>query len=293
MAKSLVIVESPAKAKTINKFLGKKYIVKASMGHLRDLPKTKLGVDEDGDFEPTYVIVADKKKKAIVAELKKAAAQADDVYLAPDMDREGEAISFHLKEILSPGSKATFHRVLFNEITRPAILEAFKHPTQIDEDKVFAQQARRILDRLVGYKISPLLWDKVRRGLSAGRVQSVALRMINEREKEIGAFQPVEYWSLTARLEGPEPPPFEARLVKVGGDKAELGDEQTTTAIVDRARAADWRIASVTAKEKKRNPPPPFITSQLQQSAARRFGFKKGSKSAMFMALWRERKKSG
>ena len=273
MPKSLVIVESPAKAKTINKFLGKDYIVKASMGHLRDLPKARLGVDEADGFTPTYVIVADKKKKGVVADLKKAAATAENIYLAPDMDREGEAISFHLKEILAPVSKAGFYRVLFNEITKHAILEAFKHPTQIDEDRVFAQQARRILDRLVGYKISPLLWDKVRRGLSAGRVQSVALRMINEREKEIGIFEAVEYWSLAARLEGPKPPPFEARVAKVSGKKAELPDEQITTAIVDRVRAADWRVASVKAKEKKRNPPPPFITSQLQQAAAQRFGF--------------------
>ena len=273
MPKSLVIVESPAKARTINKFLGKKYIVKASMGHLRDLPKTRLGVDEEADFAPTYVLVADKKKKAVIADLKKAASRADDIYLAPDMDREGEAISFHLKEILSKASNASFHRVLFNEITRKAILEAFEHPTEIDQDKVYAQQARRILDRLVGYKISPLLWEKVRRGLSAGRVQSVALRMITEREQEIQAFQPEEYWSLAARLEGVQPPPFEARLVKVGGRKADLPDEKTTTRIVEGVREAAWRVASVQAKEKKRHPVPPFITSQLQQAAARRFGF--------------------
>ncbi|MFQ5719773.1 MAG: type I DNA topoisomerase [Acidobacteriota bacterium] len=273
MAKSLVIVESPAKAKTINKFLGKNYVVKASMGHLRDLPKTKLGVDEEADFAPTYVVVPDKKKKAVVADLRKAAARADDIYLAPDMDREGEAISFHLKEILSEASEARFHRVLFNEITRKAILEAFKHPTEIDRDRVYAQQARRILDRLVGYKISPLLWDKVRRGLSAGRVQSVALRMITEREREIQAFEPVEYWSLTARLTGDEPPPFDARLHKIDGKKAELPDESTTTGIVERVRDGEWRIGSVTARAKKRNPPPPFITSQLQQTAAARFGF--------------------
>ena len=272
MAKSLVIVESPAKARTINKFLGKNFVVKASMGHVRDLPKTQLGVDEEDGFAPTYVVVADKKKKGIIAELKKAAAQAKEIYLAPDMDREGEAISFHLKEILSKGCKATFHRVVFNEITRKAILKAFQHPTDIDQDKVYAQQARRILDRLVGYKISPLLWEKVRRGLSAGRVQSVALRMISEREREIEAFKPVEYWSLTARLEGPEPPAFAARLAKVGGRKAELPDEKTTAGITARAQAGEWRVASVQAKEKKRHPPPPFITSQLQQAAARRFG---------------------
>ncbi len=282
MSKSLVIVESPAKAKTINKFLGKDFVVKASMGHIRDLPKTKLGVDEEKDFAPTYVLVPDKKKKAVVADLKKAAHKARKVFLAPDPDREGEAISFHLKEILSKDSSAEFHRVAFNEITRRAVLAAFEHPTAIDEDKVAAQQARRILDRLVGYKISPLLWDKVRRGLSAGRVQSVALRMITEREREILAFKPEEYWSLTAVLEGAEPPPFRAKAIKVGGKKASLPDEKTTQGLVEKVRSASWTVASVQAKEKKRNPAPPFITSQLQQAAARRHGY--GVRKTMMLA---------
>ncbi|MFQ5768537.1 MAG: type I DNA topoisomerase, partial [Acidobacteriota bacterium] len=282
MAKSLVIVESPAKAKTINKFLGKDYIVKASMGHLRDLPKTRLGVDEETGFEPTYVLVADKRKKAVVADLKKAAARVDDVYLAPDPDREGEAISFHLKEILSEDSKASFHRVVFNEITKKAILAAFSHPTDINNDRVNAQQTRRILDRLVGYKISPLLWEKVRRGLSAGRVQSVALRMITEREREIQAFKPQEYWTLTALLDGGQPPPFSARVVKVNGKKAELCDESATTHLVENVRQVPWKVVSRKSKEKKRHAPPPFITSQLQQAAARRHGF--GVKRTMMLA---------
>jgi DNA topoisomerase-1 len=282
VSKSLVIVESPAKARTINKFLGKGYVVKASMGHVRDLPKTKIGVDEEADFKPTYVQVPDKKKKAVVAELKKAAASAKAVFLAPDPDREGEAISFHLKEILSKGSKIPFYRVMFNEITKKAVKEAFEHPTKIDDDRVNAQQARRILDRLVGYKLSPLLWDKVRRGLSAGRVQSVALRMVAEREKEILAFEPEEYWSLTALLEGAEPPPFKAKIAKVDGKKATLPDEKTTKGLVAAVKDAEWKVASVQAKEKKRNPAPPFITSQLQQAAARRHGF--GVRKTMMVA---------
>ena len=216
MAKSLVIVESPAKAKTINKFLGKDYVVKASMGHVRDLPKSKLGVDEDNNFEPHYTLLPTKKKT--IEELKKAAEGVEMVYLAADPDREGEAICWHLSEVLK-GGKRKFQRVLFNEITKKAVVGAFEHPGQVDANKVDAQQARRILDRLVGYKISPLLWDKVRRGLSAGRVQSVALRIIVDREREILAFKTVEYWSITALLEpaqtpaGETPIAFEAKLI--------------------------------------------------------------------------------
>ena len=219
MAQALVIVESPAKAKTINKFLGKAYSVKASMGHVRDLPKRELGVDEE-DFTPTYTVLAEKKKT--ITELKKAAKKADRVYLASDPDREGEAICWHLQEVLKTGTKASFHRVLFNEITKRAVKAAFENPLEIDASKVEAQQARRILDRLVGYKISPLLWDKVRRGLSAGRVQSVALRMICDREKEREAFKPQEYWSLLAKLAAGEPPEFEAKLSKKDGKKYEV-----------------------------------------------------------------------
>jgi DNA topoisomerase-1 len=297
VAKALVIVESPAKAKTINKFLGRNYTVKASMGHVRDLPKRTLGVDED-DFTPTYQVLPEKKKT--LTELKKAAKGAEDIYLASDPDREGEAICWHLQEELKKGTKATFHRVLFNEITKRAVKEAFEHPLEIDSDKVDAQQARRILDRLVGYKISPLLWEKVRRGLSAGRVQSVALRVICERERAIQAFESKEYWSLTSELEAGEPPLFRAKLIKKDGKKIELvSQDEITSALTDlgwkvtatdkvedgdpravsltvAAAGADtvpFKVVEVQAKQKKKNPLPPFITSKLQQDAARQLGF--------------------
>ena len=270
MGKSLVIVESPAKAKTINKFLGRNFTVKASMGHVRDLPKKKLGVDEKRDFKPTYEILPGRKK--VIDELIKAAGTADKVYLAPDPDREGEAICWHLSEILKKTNK-NLHRVMFNEITKRAVAHGIEHPAKIDLHKVDAQQARRILDRLVGYKISPLLWDKVRRGLSAGRVQSVALRIVVEREREIRAFKPEEYWTLAALLEGKEPPPFEARLIKVRDKKADLKNQQETEAIVGALKGAAFVVRSVEAKEKKKNPVPPFITSKLQQDASRKLGF--------------------
>ena len=268
-SKSLVIVESPAKAKTINKFLGREFVVKASMGHVRDLPKSQLGVDEES-FDPTYAILPSKKK--IVSELKKSAETAAAVYLAPDPDREGEAICWHLRSVLK-AAKKKFYRVEFNEITRRAILAAMKNPRQIDQHKVDAQQARRILDRLVGYKISPLLWEKVRRGLSAGRVQSVALRIIVERERDIRAFKPEEYWSIIARLAAGQPPEFEAKCVARDGQKISLGSEADAAAVLQSLEAAEWRVASVSLKEKKKNPPPPFITSKLQQDAARRHGY--------------------
>jgi DNA topoisomerase I len=295
MASSLVIVESPAKAKTINKFLGKDFTVKASMGHVRDLPKRTLGVDES-DFTPTYTVLAEKKKT--ISELKKAAATAKDIYLASDPDREGEAICWHLQQVLEGETKARFHRVMFNEITQRAIKEAFAHPSEIDAHKVDAQQARRILDRLMGYKLSPLLWEKVRRGLSAGRVQSVALRIICEREREILAFVPREYWSLGARLAGSEPPPFLAKLIAHNGKKTELTSRDETVAVllelgwrvvetappqagealvlkVEAAvpRPTPFRVAKVEAKEKRKNPQPPFTTSKLQQDAARQLGY--------------------
>jgi DNA topoisomerase-1 len=270
LGKSLVIVESPAKAKTINKFLGRGFSVKASMGHVRDLPKRKLGVDEKKGFKPTYEVLPGRKK--VLDELKKAAAGAEAIYLAPDPDREGEAICWHLSEELKRVNKKLF-RVLFNEITKRAVLHGIENPQKIDANKVDAQQARRILDRLVGYKISPLLWEKVRRGLSAGRVQSVALRILVEREREIQAFQPEEYWSITATLQGTEPPPFEAKLSRIGEEKAELRDGETAGRIAAKAKGSRWVVATVEAKEKKRNPPPPFITSKLQQEAARRLGF--------------------
>ena len=270
MAKSLVIVESPAKAKTINKFLGRGFTVKASMGHVRDLPKRTLGVDEKKSFKPTYEVLPGRKK--VLDELKKAAAGADAIFLAPDPDREGEAICWHLSEELKKVNKK-LHRVMFNEITKRAVLHGIENPEKIDIHKVDAQQARRILDRLVGYKISPLLWEKVRRGLSAGRVQSVALRIIVEREREIQAFKPEEYWSLTASLEADQPPVFEAKLSKIGQEKAELKDGETTNRIAEAVRNAEWRVVEVESKERKKNPPPPFTTSKLQQEAARKLGF--------------------
>ena len=270
MAKSLVIVESPAKAKTINKFLGRNFIVRASMGHVRDLPKSKLGVDVEHGFVPDYVVIP--KKKKVLTELKSEAKKADAIYLAPDPDREGEAISFHLAEELG-GKKVKVHRILFNEITKKAVQEAIKNPLEIDQDKVDAQQARRVLDRLVGYQISPLLWEKVRRGLSAGRVQSVALRIVCEREREMRAFQKEEYWSIHSNLESQTPPPFEAKLAKMDGKNVELKEEASTTAVVEELEKLDFSVAKITAKERRRNPVPPFITSKLQQEGARKLGF--------------------
>ena len=235
MSKSLVIVESPAKAKTINKYLGADYLVKASMGHVLDLPKKDLGVDVAHDFQPSYITIPGRKE--IISELKSAAAKAESIYLAADPDREGEAICAHLRELLD-GKKRTFHRVLFNEITRDAIREAFKNPGEINTHLVDAQQARRILDRLVGYQVSPLLWDKVKRGISAGRVQTVALRLIVEREREIQAFQKTEYWTITARVEGKNPPAFDARLAKYQGKDLEIPDKAAADRIVTAIRAA-------------------------------------------------------
>ncbi len=270
MGKSLVIVESPAKARTINKFLGKGFIVKASMGHVRDLPKKKLGVDEKKDFKPTYEILPGRKK--VIEELKKAAKTADKIYLAPDPDREGEAICWHLSEILKKINK-NLYRVMFNEITKRAVKAGIENPSKIDANRVDAQQTRRILDRLVGYKISPLLWDKVRRGLSAGRVQSVALRIVVDREREIQAFEPEEYWTVAALLLGSQPPPFEARLVKIDDKKADLKNGEQTQATLKRIEKEPFVVASVESKEKKKNPLPPFITSKLQQDASRKLGF--------------------
>src|SRR5256714_827647 len=217
--KSLVIVESPAKASTINKYLGSDYVVKASLGHVKDLPKSKLGVDVDNDFEPVYEVIPGKEK--VIKELRAAAKVADRIFLAADPDREGEAICQHLKEILD-GNKAEIYRVLFNEITPKAIRAAIDAPGRINQHIVDAQQARRILDRLVGYQISPLLWDKVRRGISAGRVQTVALRIIVDREREIQAFKPEENWAITSRLEGRQPPQFDPKLGKIKGKASEI-----------------------------------------------------------------------
>jgi DNA topoisomerase-1 len=268
--KSLVIVESPAKASTINKYLGKDYVVKASLGHVKDLPKSKLGVDPDNDFQPVYEQIKGKEK--VIKELRTAAKSAGRILLAADPDREGEAICQHLKELLD-GGDAEIYRVLFNEITPKAIKYAVENPGRINQKIVDAQQARRILDRLVGYQVSPLLWDKVRRGISAGRVQTVALRLIVEREREVLAFKPEEYWSITARLEGHEPPPFDAKLAKIKGKTAEVKNQADADHILKNLEAAQFNVESVVTKEKKRYPVPPFTTSKLQQEAARKLRF--------------------
>src|SRR5712692_6349900 len=272
---SLVIVESPAKAKTINKYLGSDYTVKFSLGHVKDLPKRDIAVDIDNGFEPTYEIIEGKKK--LMQELKQAASKSDAIYLAADPDREGEAICFHLSEELQAKRRKNgapkIYRVLFNEITPKAIKAAFEKPGQIDLHLVDAQQARRVLDRLVGYKVSPLLWDKVRRGLSAGRVQTVALRLIVDREREIRAFVPVEYWTIHALLAAGEPPSFEAKLLKHKGEDIEVHTQAEADAIVAAAQSAAWQVTSVAQKEKRRFAPPPFTTSKLQQAAYNRLRY--------------------
>ncbi len=270
MGKSLVIVESPSKAKTINKFLGKGYQVLASVGHVRDLPKKELGVDVEKGFEPKYVTIRGKGK--VLAEIRRKAEKADAVYLAPDFDREGEAIAWHLAQVIG-GKAREVYRVVFNEITRKAIQEAFRNPGKIDENRVNAQQARRILDRVVGYKLSPLLWEKVRRGLSAGRVQSVAVRLVCERENEIQSFKPEEYWSVTAELLGSVPPSFEAKLVRIGGRKAKLTNREETEEVLKRISDHPFRVVRIEKKQKRRNPVPPYTTSKLQMDAARKLGF--------------------
>src|SRR5688572_68829 len=267
MAKSLVVVESPAKAKTINKYLGSDYIVKASMGHIKDLPKSKLGVDDEKDFEAHYVII--RGKNDIVKDLQKAAQKAETIYLAPDPDREGEAIAAHLAEELENGKPV--YRVILNEITKEAVKKAFENPTAIDEKKVQAQQTRRILDRLVGYKLSPLLWQKVKRGLSAGRVQSIALRLICDREREILAFVPEEYWTLTAFLEAQEPPIFSGKLVRKDGKKFAVPNQERSDAILQDLKDAAYVVKNVEKKQRKRHAPAPYITSKLQQEASRKF----------------------
>ena len=291
MAKNLVIVESPAKAKTINKYLGKDYLVKASIGHIKDLPSKGLGVDVEHNFEPTYELIPDSKKrnnKKIVAELKKAAKEADAIYLAADPDREGEAICQHLAEEIVPKRPAKpTYRVMFNEITKRAVNAAFEDPRQIDENLVEAQQARRVLDRLVGYKVSPLLCRTIGGRLSAGRVQSVALRMVVEREREIEQFVKTEYWTIGANLSAKLPPAFDARLFKVGEqtvktsgfdqdlkkNEIQIKDQAQADGFVAEAQQQSFVVADVTTKERKRNPVPPFITSKLQQEASRKLGF--------------------
>jgi len=270
MTKSLIIVESPAKARTLKKYLGKDYDVKASVGHIRDLPVSKLGVDVKKDFAPQYVTI--KGKSNIISDLKKAAKKADNIYLAPDPDREGEAIAWHIAHILKSADKP-IHRALFHELTQKAIRAAIDNASIIDQNKFQAQQARRILDRLVGYQISPLLWEKVRRGLSAGRVQSVTVRMICDRESEIDKFQPVEYWIISETLEGKNPPRFIARLDKVSGRKAKVENQEQADKIVSTLKKAEHTVSAVDKKERKRYPSPPFITSTMQQDANRKFRF--------------------
>jgi DNA topoisomerase-1 len=273
MPKALVIVESPAKAKTINKYLGKQYVVKASLGHIKDLPKKDLAVDIEHGFTPRYEIIEGKRK--LIAELKQAAKKVESVYLAADPDREGEAICSHLQEELQ-GKKIgepQIYRVMFNEITQNAIKKAFQNPGMVNEKLVDAQQARRVLDRLVGYKISPLLWDKVRRGLSAGRVQTVALRVIVDRESEIAAFVKDEYWTIDASLVARKPPLLTAHLIKKDDQTPELGSRETVDGVVAQLEGADYIVKSVGTREKRRNPVAPFITSTLQQESSRKLRF--------------------
>ena len=274
-AKNLVIVESTAKARTLEKYLGRDYQVKASIGHVVDLPKSKLGVDVKKDFAPDFHVIQAKKK--VIDDLKKAAKGKEKIYLASDPDREGEAIAWHIADQVAKNHK-NVHRVLFNEITKKAVQEAIANPLELDRNKFDAQIARRVLDRLVGYQLSPLLWNKVRRGLSAGRVQSVAVRLVCEREKEIRAFEAQEYWSLTALLEGRLPPSFKARLVQWQGNKVDnkkfrLENEPMVQEILKSLDGASWIIGEVEKKERRRYPTPPFVTSKLQQEAARKLGF--------------------
>ena len=271
MGKSLLIVESPTKVNTLKKIVGKDFIIKASVGHLKDLPKKKLGVDVENNFEPEYITIRGKGK--ILQELKTAAKKAEKIFLAPDPDREGEAIAYHIGNEVARFTKGKIYRVLFNEITKKAVKEALDNPTELNPDRVNAQQARRILDRLVGYKISPILWKKVHRGLSAGRVQSVALRIVCEREREIQAFKSKEYWSVTLDLEGSSEPKFQAKLLKIGDEKAEIENKEEADKILKDLDGVPLVLDSITKKERKRNPSAPFITSSLQQEASRKLNF--------------------
>jgi len=287
LTKSLVIVESPAKAKTIQKYLGKGFSVEASLGHVKDLPKSTLGVDTDDEFATDYVVIPGKEK--VLAKLKKMAAGMDAIFLAPDPDREGEAIAAHLageldenghskkskkkKKKEDGGGPPRIQRVTFNEITKRAVQAAFEHPRAIDQNLVDAQQARRVLDRLVGYQVSPLLWDKVRRGLSAGRVQTVALRLIVEREREIKAFEKKEYWTIDAHLAASKPPAFDARFLGKGEEKIEVTNGEDAEKIRVALEQANWLVRSVDKKERRRNAAPPFTTSKLQQDSSRKLRF--------------------
>lgn len=285
---NLVIVESPTKARTLAKFLGKDYRIEASMGHIRDLPKAEMGVDTEHDFEPKYVIPRDKKKK--VNELKKIAEGAKNIWLASDPDREGEAIAWHIREIITgdkpkKGVKPIVHdikRVVFHEITESAIKDAFLHPRELDTQLVDAQQARRVLDRLVGYKLSPLLWKKVKRGLSAGRVQSVALRLIVERDREIEAFKPVEYWSIEVIVAKSSNEKFTVELTEKDGKKVEIKNTEEAEAIVADLKKSKYQVSKVNKKEVRRYPSAPFTTSTLQQASGNKLGM--SAKKTMMIA---------
>ncbi|MGF7048732.1 DNA topoisomerase-1 [Paenibacillus sp. DS2015] len=282
MADSLVIVESPSKAKTIGKYLGSKYIVKASMGHIRDLPKSQIGVDVENDFDPKYITI--RGKGSILKELKSASKKVKNVYLAADPDREGEAIAWHLATALELDQTQSC-RVVFNEITKQAVKDAFKTPRKINMDLVKAQQARRILDRLVGYKISPLLWKKVKKGLSAGRVQSVAVKIIMDRENEIDDFVPEEYWSITARLSKGDSE-FEAKFHRMNGEKKALSREEDVQEVLKAIEGASYTVSEVKEKERQRHPSAPFTTSSLQQEAARKLNFRAAKTMSVAQQLY-------
>jgi len=283
LSKPVIIVESPTKVKTIKKHIGDRFNVTATSGHLRDLPPSELGIDIDRQFAPKYVNIKGKQK--VITALKKAVGAAEDIYLAPDPDREGEAIAFHTAEILG-NKKRHYHRVLFHELTKNGIENGLANPQPLDQHKYESQQARRILDRLVGYQISPLLWKKVRNGLSAGRVQSVAVRMICERERAIFAFEPQEYWSFTAELEGAQPPAFAARLAKKDGKKISIDNEKDAAALNDDLKGRSFAVDKIIKKTIKRNPQPPFITSKLQQEAIKKLGFSAKKTMAVAQQLY-------
>ncbi|EOS56689.1 type I DNA topoisomerase [Paenibacillus barengoltzii] len=282
MADSLVIVESPAKAKTIGKYLGSKYIVKASMGHVRDLPKSQIGVEVENDFSPKYITI--RGKGSVLKELKDASKKVKKIYLAADPDREGEAIAWHLAHVLDVDEKDTC-RVVFNEITKQAVRDAFKNPRPINMDLVNAQQARRILDRLVGYKVSPLLWKKIKKGLSFGRVQSVAVKIILDRENEISEFVPEEYWSITAKLKTGGSS-FEAKFHQYKGEKIELKNERQVQEILKSIEKAKFSVVDVKEKERLRHPAAPFTTSSLQQEAARKLNFRAAKTMSIAQQLY-------
>jgi DNA topoisomerase I len=279
VSRPLVVVESPTKIKTVKKYLGKQYNVAATVGHIKDLPAKEIGINIEEGFKPKYLNIPGKQK--VIKSLRQAAGDTSEIYLAPDPDREGEAIAWHTAEILKKKGR-TFHRVLFHELTKNAIHEAINSPDKLNQNKYEAQQARRILDRLVGYQISPLLWRKVKGGLSAGRVQSVAVRIICDRERAIQAFESEEYWSITAHLEGNSPPPFTAKLVKKNGKKIKIPDEKASNVIIEELSEEKFIVEKIQKKTVKRNPSPPFITSKLQQEAIRKLRF--SAKKTMMVA---------